>query len=76
MRSGFFTFMISLFFCHRSPHASTSPPSRQSPEPPMTPGEFDMLTEQLCFDINTVSLLSVFKKYFLTANKIHIKRQP
>ncbi|XP_034042750.1 signal transducer and activator of transcription 4-like isoform X4 [Thalassophryne amazonica] len=34
--------------------ASISPPSR-SPEPPMTPGEFDMLSEQLCFEIDTMS---------------------
>uniref|UniRef100_A0AAX7TN76 Signal transducer and activator of transcription n=1 Tax=Astatotilapia calliptera TaxID=8154 RepID=A0AAX7TN76_ASTCA len=34
----------------------TTPRSCQSPEPPMTPGEFDMLNEHLCFDIDTVSL--------------------
>lgn len=33
---------------------STPPPSR-SPEPPMTPGEFDMLNEHLCFDIDTMT---------------------
>uniref|UniRef100_A0AAV2K5F2 Signal transducer and activator of transcription n=1 Tax=Knipowitschia caucasica TaxID=637954 RepID=A0AAV2K5F2_KNICA len=33
---------------------STPPPS-QSPEPPMTPGEFDMLSETLCFDIDTMA---------------------
>ncbi|XP_070694438.1 signal transducer and activator of transcription 4 [Pempheris klunzingeri] len=37
-------------------NSSTTPPSCQSPEPPMTPGEFHMLNEQLCFDIDTVSL--------------------
>uniref|UniRef100_A0A3Q3M304 Signal transducer and activator of transcription n=1 Tax=Mastacembelus armatus TaxID=205130 RepID=A0A3Q3M304_9TELE len=37
-------------------NASTTPPSCQSPEPPMTPGEFDMLNEHLCFDIDTVCL--------------------
>uniref|UniRef100_A0A3Q3XAQ9 STAT transcription factor protein interaction domain-containing protein n=1 Tax=Mola mola TaxID=94237 RepID=A0A3Q3XAQ9_MOLML len=36
-------------------NASTTPPSCQSPEPPMTPGEFDMLSEHLCFDLDTVS---------------------
>nr|AMA10948.1 signal transducer and activator of transcription 4 [Acanthogobius hasta] len=33
---------------------STPPPS-QSPEPPMTPGEFSMLNEHLCFDIDTMT---------------------
>ncbi|KAK7938812.1 hypothetical protein WMY93_002138 [Mugilogobius chulae] len=33
---------------------STPPPS-QSPEPPMTPGEFNMLNEHLCFDIDTMT---------------------
>ncbi|KAL6101320.1 stat4 [Pungitius sinensis] len=37
------------------PHDMTTAPSRQSPEPPMTPGEFDMLSEQLCFDIDSMS---------------------
>ncbi|XP_034417090.1 signal transducer and activator of transcription 4 isoform X2 [Cyclopterus lumpus] len=32
-----------------------TPISCQSPEPPMTPREFDMLSEQLCFDIETMS---------------------
>nr|XP_020475827.1 signal transducer and activator of transcription 4-like [Monopterus albus] len=42
-------------------NASTTPPPCQSPEPPMTPGEFDMLSEHLCFDIDNVSLqASVF----------------
>ncbi|XP_041857337.1 signal transducer and activator of transcription 4-like isoform X2 [Melanotaenia boesemani] len=36
-------------------NANTTPCSSQSPEPPMTPGEFDMLSEQLCFDIDTMS---------------------
>ncbi|XP_056281443.1 signal transducer and activator of transcription 4 isoform X2 [Pseudoliparis swirei] len=36
--------------------AATTPILCQSPEPPMTPGEFDMLSEQLCFDIDTVRL--------------------
>uniref|UniRef100_A0A7N6B675 Signal transducer and activator of transcription n=1 Tax=Anabas testudineus TaxID=64144 RepID=A0A7N6B675_ANATE len=36
-------------------NASSTPPSCQSPEPPMTPGEFNMLNEHLCFDIDTVS---------------------
>ncbi|KAM7380882.1 hypothetical protein PAMP_004152 [Pampus punctatissimus] len=36
-------------------NSSTTPPSCRSPEPPMTPGEFDMLNEQLCFDIDTMS---------------------
>uniref|UniRef100_A0A3B5MDH2 Signal transducer and activator of transcription n=1 Tax=Xiphophorus couchianus TaxID=32473 RepID=A0A3B5MDH2_9TELE len=35
--------------------ASSTPRSCPSPEPPMTPGEFDMLSEHLCFDIDTVS---------------------
>uniref|UniRef100_A0AAQ5XJA6 Signal transducer and activator of transcription n=1 Tax=Amphiprion ocellaris TaxID=80972 RepID=A0AAQ5XJA6_AMPOC len=34
------------------PNASTTPPSCQSPQPPMTPGEFDVL----CFDLSDVSL--------------------
>lgn len=38
----------------RSNVISTPPPS-QSPEPPMTPGEFDMLSENLCFDIDTMT---------------------
>lgn len=33
---------------------NTPPPSR-SPEPPMTPGEFDMLNEHLCFDIDAMT---------------------
>uniref|UniRef100_A0A8C9YCT2 Signal transducer and activator of transcription n=1 Tax=Sander lucioperca TaxID=283035 RepID=A0A8C9YCT2_SANLU len=33
----------------------TTPLSCQSPEPPMTPGEFNMLNEHLCFDIDTMS---------------------
>ncbi|XP_040004246.1 signal transducer and activator of transcription 4 isoform X2 [Xiphias gladius] len=38
-------------------NSSATPPSCQSPEPPMTPGEFDMLNEHLCLiDIDTVSL--------------------
>ncbi|XP_078119245.1 signal transducer and activator of transcription 4 isoform X1 [Sander vitreus] len=36
-------------------HASTTPLSCQSPEPPMTPGEFNMLNEHLCFDVDTMS---------------------
>lgn len=44
---------IFLFYC--SSNASSTPPSCQSPEPPMTPGEFNMLNEHLCFDIDTVS---------------------
>ncbi|KAM3861811.1 signal transducer and activator of transcription 4 [Diretmus argenteus] len=38
----------------RSNASSTLPPC-QSPEPPMTPGEFDMLNQNLCFDIETMS---------------------
>ncbi|MEQ2214207.1 hypothetical protein XENOCAPTIV_021613, partial [Xenoophorus captivus] len=34
--------------------ASSTPRSCPSPEPPMTPGEFDMLSEHLCFDVDTV----------------------
>uniref|UniRef100_A0A3Q2FR58 Signal transducer and activator of transcription 4 n=1 Tax=Cyprinodon variegatus TaxID=28743 RepID=A0A3Q2FR58_CYPVA len=37
--------------------SDTTPRSCPSPEPPMTPGEFDMLSEHLCFDIDTVSFL-------------------
>ncbi|KAG7240504.1 hypothetical protein INR49_026788 [Caranx melampygus] len=37
------------------PNSNATPPSCQSPEPPMTPGEFDMLNEHLCFDIDTMS---------------------
>ncbi|KAL3056786.1 signal transducer and activator of transcription 4 isoform X1 [Trematomus bernacchii] len=36
-------------------NTTTTPSSCQSPEPPMTPGEFDMLSEHLCFDINSMS---------------------
>ncbi|XP_027136250.1 signal transducer and activator of transcription 4 isoform X1 [Larimichthys crocea] len=36
-------------------NSTSTPPSCQSPEPPMTPGEFDMLSEHLCFDIDTMS---------------------
>ncbi|XP_040004247.1 signal transducer and activator of transcription 4 isoform X3 [Xiphias gladius] len=37
-------------------NSSATPPSCQSPEPPMTPGEFDMLNEHLCLiDIDTMS---------------------
>ncbi|XP_069554876.1 signal transducer and activator of transcription 4 isoform X1 [Brachyistius frenatus] len=32
--------------------ANIPPPSCRSPEPPMTPGEFDMLNAQLCFDMD------------------------
>uniref|UniRef100_A0A672FXD4 Signal transducer and activator of transcription n=1 Tax=Salarias fasciatus TaxID=181472 RepID=A0A672FXD4_SALFA len=39
----------------------TSPPPCQSPEPPMTPGEFDMLNEHLCFDMDSVSLIKLVK---------------
>uniref|UniRef100_A0A665W7P5 Signal transducer and activator of transcription n=1 Tax=Echeneis naucrates TaxID=173247 RepID=A0A665W7P5_ECHNA len=38
---------------------------KDSLEPPMTPGEFDMLNEQLCFDIETVSL------HALTPGEVH-----
>uniref|UniRef100_A0A665W7F9 Signal transducer and activator of transcription n=1 Tax=Echeneis naucrates TaxID=173247 RepID=A0A665W7F9_ECHNA len=47
------------------PNSNTTPPSCQSLEPPMTPGEFDMLNEQLCFDIETVSL------HALTPGEVH-----
>uniref|UniRef100_A0A3Q2CS99 Signal transducer and activator of transcription 4 n=1 Tax=Cyprinodon variegatus TaxID=28743 RepID=A0A3Q2CS99_CYPVA len=47
---------LSLSDSSRS-EASTTPRSCPSPEPPMTPGEFDMLSEHLCFDIDTVSFL-------------------
>ncbi|TKS67565.1 Signal transducer and activator of transcription 4 [Collichthys lucidus] len=36
-------------------NSTSTPPSCQSPEPPMTPGEFDMLSEHLCFDIDTMA---------------------
>ncbi|XP_071777749.2 signal transducer and activator of transcription 4 isoform X1 [Centroberyx gerrardi] len=36
-------------------NSSTTLPPCQSPEPPMTPGEFDMLNQQICFDIDTMS---------------------
>uniref|UniRef100_A0A3Q2PA41 Signal transducer and activator of transcription n=1 Tax=Fundulus heteroclitus TaxID=8078 RepID=A0A3Q2PA41_FUNHE len=42
--------------------ASTTPRSCPSPEPPMTPGEFDMLSEHLCFDIDTVSFHGLNKR--------------
>uniref|UniRef100_A0A674MWT5 Signal transducer and activator of transcription n=1 Tax=Takifugu rubripes TaxID=31033 RepID=A0A674MWT5_TAKRU len=36
-------------------NSSTTPASNQSPELPMTLGEFDLLREQLCFDLDTMS---------------------
>ncbi|XP_061649480.1 signal transducer and activator of transcription 4 [Phyllopteryx taeniolatus] len=38
--------------------SNMSPPSPpcEAPEPPMTPGEFDMLNQTLCFDMDVVSL--------------------
>lgn len=33
----------------------SSPPPSHSPEPPMTPGEFNMLNEHLCFDLDTMT---------------------
>ncbi|XP_053295847.1 signal transducer and activator of transcription 4 isoform X3 [Pleuronectes platessa] len=36
-------------------NTSTSSPACQSPEPPMTPGEFNMLHDQLLFDIDSMS---------------------
>lgn len=44
-------------FCLRPPseNSSTAPASDQSAELPMTLGEFDLLREQLCFDLDTVS---------------------
>ncbi|XP_070409403.1 signal transducer and activator of transcription 4 isoform X2 [Nothobranchius furzeri] len=36
-------------------NSSSTPRSCQSPEPPMTPGEFDMLSEHLCIDIDTMA---------------------
>lgn len=44
-----------LFLWPPSSNASSTPPSCQSPEPPMTPGEFDMLSEHLCFNLDAVS---------------------
>uniref|UniRef100_A0A668AAI0 Signal transducer and activator of transcription n=1 Tax=Myripristis murdjan TaxID=586833 RepID=A0A668AAI0_9TELE len=35
-------------------NASPTPSSCLSPEPPMTPGEFDMLHQQICFDMVSV----------------------
>uniref|UniRef100_A0AAQ4Q120 Signal transducer and activator of transcription n=1 Tax=Gasterosteus aculeatus aculeatus TaxID=481459 RepID=A0AAQ4Q120_GASAC len=55
--------VLSNFLCYVSTHAISTAPSRQSPEPPMTPGEFDMLSEQLCFDIDSVSLQSLSAHY-------------
>ncbi|XP_042282943.1 signal transducer and activator of transcription 4 isoform X2 [Thunnus maccoyii] len=46
-------------------NTSTTPPPCQSPEPPMTPGEFDMLNEQLCFDIETVGFHALAFKRLL-----------
>ncbi|XP_068186326.1 signal transducer and activator of transcription 4 [Antennarius striatus] len=34
---------------------SSTPLSCPSPDPPMTPGEFDMISEQLCFDLDTIT---------------------
>uniref|UniRef100_A0A8D3DEQ7 Signal transducer and activator of transcription n=1 Tax=Scophthalmus maximus TaxID=52904 RepID=A0A8D3DEQ7_SCOMX len=47
--------LVSFPSCPSSKVNTSSAPC-QSPEPPMTPGEFDMLNEQLCFDIDSVSL--------------------
>ncbi|XP_072301305.1 signal transducer and activator of transcription 4-like [Eucyclogobius newberryi] len=33
----------------------STPPTSRSPEPPMTPGEFNLLNQHLCFDIDTMS---------------------
>ncbi|XP_076012006.1 signal transducer and activator of transcription 4 isoform X2 [Genypterus blacodes] len=38
-----------------SSNADATPPPCPSPEPPMTPGEFHMLNEQLCFDMDDMS---------------------
>uniref|UniRef100_A0A672GE34 Signal transducer and activator of transcription n=1 Tax=Salarias fasciatus TaxID=181472 RepID=A0A672GE34_SALFA len=46
---------------HLTSNVHTSPPPCQSPEPPMTPGEFDMLNEHLCFDMDSVSLIKLVK---------------
>ncbi|XP_075886531.1 signal transducer and activator of transcription 4 [Nelusetta ayraudi] len=39
-------------------NGSISPPTCQSPEPPMTPGEFNMLSQDLCLDLDSVSVLT------------------
>uniref|UniRef100_A0A8D3BYJ6 Signal transducer and activator of transcription n=1 Tax=Scophthalmus maximus TaxID=52904 RepID=A0A8D3BYJ6_SCOMX len=46
--------LVSFPSCPSSKVNTSSAPC-QSPEPPMTPGEFDMLNEQLCFDIDSMS---------------------
>lgn len=43
-----------------SENASTSPASCQSPDPPMTLGEFDLLREHLCFDLENVGLHTLY----------------
>ncbi|KAM9851268.1 signal transducer and activator of transcription 4 isoform 2-T2 [Aulostomus maculatus] len=37
------------------PNSSATSPQCQSPEPPMTPGQFNMLNEQLCLDLDAMS---------------------
>lgn len=46
-------YMLSFFSC--SSNGSISPPTCLSPEPPMTPGEFNMLSQDLCLDLDSVS---------------------
>lgn len=57
--SSFAIYGTPVFHVSRYPaseNASSTPASCQSPDPPMTLGEFDMLPEHLCFDLDTVSL--------------------
>ncbi|XP_053732705.1 signal transducer and activator of transcription 4-like isoform X2 [Synchiropus splendidus] len=39
----------------RSSSSSVTSPACLSPQPPMTPGEFEMLSDQICFNMNTMT---------------------
>ncbi|XP_019728370.1 signal transducer and activator of transcription 4 isoform X3 [Hippocampus comes] len=47
----------TLIPCSEMRSSKVSPPSPacDSPEPPMTPGEFDMLNQTLCFDMDVIN---------------------
>ncbi|XP_068602075.1 signal transducer and activator of transcription 4 [Brachionichthys hirsutus] len=44
---------------------SSTPLSCPSPEPSMTPGEFDMLSDHMCFDLDTVVHLTPHERHIL-----------
>lgn len=56
---------LGLIFCSfslssPSENASNTPASCQSPDPPMTLGELNLLHEHLCFDLENVSLHTLY----------------